>query len=213
MFIAILVTLGVLNIPIASVVTIGGIAALAIGFAAQTLVKDVLNGLLVLVEDQYVVGDYVMIGDYNGIVENLTLRVLQLRDSRGYLITIPHSAVAQVVNASRNWARIDYRIAVDPGTDLTKAIATLRDTLDDLSTDREWRGAILEPIEWVGVERIASNGIVLRASIRTAPLRQFDVRREINARMFKAYKDGGIALGVDPLGPPAPTPQGSPDPV
>ncbi len=213
LFIAILVTLGQLNIPIASVVTIGGIAALAIGFAAQTLVKDVLNGLLVLMEDQYVVGDYVMIGDYNGIVENLTLRVLQLRDLRGYLITIPHSAVTQVVNASRNWARIDYRVAIDPDSDLSKAIATVRDTLDGLAKDRDWRNAILEPAEWIGVERVQNNGVVLRASIRTAPLRQFEVRREINARVFTAFKDAGIALGVDPLGPPTPAPQGSPDPV
>ncbi len=213
LFVAILITLGQLNIPIASVVTIGGIAALAIGFAAQTLVKDVLNGLLVLIEDQYVVGDYVMIGDYNGVVENLSLRVLQLRDIRGYLITIPHSSVTQVVNASRNWARIDYRIAIDPGADLGKATGTLRDTLEALARDRNWHDAILEPAEWIGVERVQNNGVVLRASIRTAPLRQFDVRREINARIFEAYKQAGIMLGVDPLGTPTPAPQGSPDPV
>lgn len=212
-FIAVLVTLGQLNIPIASVVTIGGVAALAIGFAAQTLVKDVLNGLLVLMEDQYVVGDYVMIGDYNGIVENLTLRVVQIRDMRGYVITIPHSAVAQVVNASRNWARVDYRIAIDPGADLKKAIATVRETLDTLSRDDAWRGAILQPVEWIGVERLVNNGVVLRASIRTAPLRQFELRRVINERVFEAFKDAGIALGVDPLAPPVPSPQGSPDPV
>ncbi len=213
LFIAILITLGQLNIPIASVVTIGGIAALAVGFAAQTLVKDVLNGLLVLMEDQYVVGDYVMIGDYNGVVENLTLRVLQLRDLRGYLITIPHSAVTQVVNASRNWARVDYRIAIDPGADLAKAIDTLRKTVDELKADGRWQHAILEPAEWIGVERLQNNGVVLRASIRTAPLRQFDVRREINGRVFDAYKEAGIALGVDPLGLPTPAPQSSPDPV
>lgn len=213
LFVAVLVTLGQLNIPIASVVTIGGIAALAVGFAAQTLVKDVLNGLLVLIEDQYVVGDFVMIGDYNGIVENLSLRVVQLRDLRGYLVTIPHSSVTQVVNGSRNWARVDYRIAIDPGADLKKAIDTLRATLDTLAHDRQWRGSVLEPAEWIGVERVQNTGVVLRVSIRTAPLRQFDVRREINERVFIAYKDAGIALGVDPLGVPTPSPQGSPDPV
>lgn len=212
-FVAILVTLSQLNIPIASVVTIGGIAALAIGFAAQTLVKDVLNGLLVLMEDQYVVGDYVMIGDYNGIVENLTLRVLQLRDTRGYLITIPHSSVTQVVNASRNWARIDYRIAIDPAADLKKAIETVRATLESIGRSEAWRDAILEPVEWVGVERVSNNGIVLRASVRTAPLRQFDLRRVINAQIFEAFTREGIALGVDPLGPPVPPAQGSPNPL
>ena len=212
-FVALLVTLSQLQIPIASVVTIGGIAALAIGFAAQTLVKDVLNGLLVLIEDQYVVGDYVMVGDYNGIVENLTLRVLQLRDMRGYLITIPHSSVTQVVNASRNWARIDYRIAIDPQADLKKAVDVLRDTLEGIGNSDAWSDAVLEPVEWVGVELVANDGIVLRASIRTAPLRQFDLRRVINEQMFEAFKREDIALGVDRLGTPVPPPQGSPNPL
>ncbi len=213
LFIAVLATLGQLDIPIASVVTIGGIAALAVGFAAQTLVKDVLNGLLVLIEDQYVVGDYVMIGDYNGIVENLTLRVVQIRDMRGYVITIPHSAVTQVVNASRNWARIDYRVAIDPSADLKKAVDTMRETLERLSRDEVSNGGILKAAEWIGVDHLANNGVVLRALIRTAPLRQFDLRRIVNERIFEAFKSENIALGVDPLGPPVPPPQASPDPV
>jgi moderate conductance mechanosensitive channel len=155
----------------------------------------------------------VMIGDYNGIVENLSLRVVQLRDMRGYLITIPHSAVTQVVNASRNWARIDYRVAIDAGAALEKAISTVRAMLEELGRDDAWRDAIVEHVEWIGVERVAANGVVLRASIRTAPLRQFELRRVINERVFEALKDAGIALGVDPLGPPTPAPQGSPDPV
>jgi small conductance mechanosensitive channel len=212
-FIAILVTLSQLNIPIASVVTIGGIAALAIGFAAQTLVKDVLNGLLVLMEDHYVVGDYVMIGDYNGVVEGLSLRRLQLRDGRGYLITIPHSSVTQVVNASRNWSRIDFRIAVDPGTDLKAAIQTVRETFDGVAADPAWRNAILEPLEWIGVERVANTGVVLRASVRTAPMRQFDVHRELNQRVVEAFKREKIGLGIDPLTLPVPPPQASPDPM
>ncbi|HET9031020.1 MAG TPA: mechanosensitive ion channel family protein, partial [Candidatus Aquilonibacter sp.] len=212
-FVAVLATLSQLQIPIASVVTIGGIAALAIGFAAQAVVRDVLNGLLVLTEDQYVVGDYVMIGDYNGIVENLTLRVVQLRDTRGYLITIPHSAVVQVVNASRNWARIDYRIAVDPAADVKKAVDVLRNTLEEIGCSDAWRDAVIEPVEWVGVEYVANNGIVLRASIRTAPLRQFDLRRVINAEVADAFRDAGIVIGVDPIGNPVPPVQGSPNPL
>jgi small conductance mechanosensitive channel len=118
-----------------------------------------------------------------------------------------------VVNASRNWARIDYRIAIDPGADLAKAIGVLRDTIEGLAHDPNWRDAILQPVEWIGVDRVQSSGVVLRASVRTAPLRQFDVRREINARVFEAYKQAGIALGVDPLTPPVPAAQGSPNPI
>lgn len=212
-FIALLVTLSALQIPIASVVTIGGIAALAVGFAAQSLVRDMLNGLLVLVEDHYVVGDYVMIGEYNGIVENLTLRVVQLRDLRGYVITIPHSVVNQVVNASRNWARLDYRIAIDPKADLKLAIDTLRKTLEELEADDAWRDAIIDPVEWIGVEDVRNNGIVLRSVTKTAPLRQFDLHRVVNERVARAFDERGIALGADPVGSPTPAPNASPNPL
>ncbi|HEV7178690.1 MAG TPA: mechanosensitive ion channel family protein [Candidatus Baltobacteraceae bacterium] len=209
-FVAALTTLSVLNIPIASVVTIGGVLALAIGFAAQSLVRDFLNGLLVLFEDQYVVGDYIMIGDYNGIVENLTLRVVQIRDVRGHLITIPHNTVTQVVNASRNWSRVDFRIPIDVGADVPKAVATLRATLVAVAKDPAWRSAILAPVEWIGLESPSKNGIVLRAAIRTAPLRQFEVQRELNARVCAAFEHEGIPLGVDPIAVPGASASPSP---
>ncbi len=212
-FIAALATLSAINIPVASVVTIGGIAALAIGFAAQSLVRDFLNGMLVLFEDQYVVGDYVMIGDYNGIVENLTLRVVQIRDVRGHLITIPHSAVSQVVNASRNWSRVDFRIPIDAEADFEKAKEVLRSTIESLAKESNWRSSIIQPVEWIGIENISKNGIVLRAAVRTAPLRQFELNRVLNERVLDAFQREGIPLGADPLGPPVPSVQASPSPL
>lgn len=197
-FAAMLATLAQIGIPIGSVVTIGGIAALAITFAAQNLVRDFLNGFLVLLEDQYVVGDYIEISGWAGVVELLTLRVVQIRDGRGNLITIPHSSAIQVVNASRNWSRIDYRIAIDPTAKLDEALAILRTTIEELGRDAEWRDAVLDPVEWIGVESVALAGLVLRVSIKTAPLRQFDVRREINARIHAAFAKAGIPLGLDP---------------
>lgn len=212
-FVAALGTLSALGIPIASVVTIGGIAALAVGFAAQSLVRDFLNGVLVLFEDQYVVGDYVMIGDYNGIVEHLSLRVVQIRDTRGNLITIPHSSVSQVVNSSRNWSRIDYTVAVDANADPRKAMSVLRATIEALSEDPEWHGAIVRPVEWMGVDGMSLNGIVVRCVIRTAPLRQFEVRRQLNLRVYEAFMREGVKLGNDPSAPFVTAPQASPDPT
>ena len=212
-FVAALATLSALDIPIASVVTIGGVAALAVGFAAQSLVRDFLNGMLVLIEDQYVVGDYVMIGDYNGLVERLTLRMVQIRDIRGNLITIPHSAAIQVVNASRNWSRIDYRVAVDAGTDLTKAIDVVRQAVESLTAENQWRDAVTGGLEWIGVDNLSKNGIVLRTSVRTAPLRQYELRRAINQRICEAFGAAGIQFGVDPLGLPVPSTAASPDPT
>jgi moderate conductance mechanosensitive channel len=212
-FIAALTTLSQLSIPIASVITIGGIAALAFGFAAQTLVRDCLNGLLVLFEDQYVVGDYVMIGDYNGMVEKLTLRIVQVRDSRGNLITIPHSSVTQVVNASRTWARVDYRVAIDSSEDLGKAVGALRTAFEATGQDEAWRDAVIESVEFVGVELLSKNGVILRASMRCAPLRQFELRRAINARVLQEFAREGIALGVDPQDAKAIGPAVSPNPI
>jgi len=210
--IGVLATLSVLQVPIASVVTIGGIAAVAIGFAAQSLVRDCLGGLLVLFEDQYVEGDYVAIGDANGIVERLTLRIVQVRDGRGNLITIPHSSAIQVVNSSRTWSRVDYRVTIAVVADLSKAIEVLRDTLTALRCDERWRDAILEPVEWIGVESMSRNGVVLRAAVRTAPLRQFEVRRELNLRVYEALAQAGIPLGNDPSAPFVAPPDASPDP-
>jgi moderate conductance mechanosensitive channel len=195
-FVAILTTLSLLGISAGSVLTIGGLVALALSLAAQNLVRDFLNGFLVLVEDQYVVGDYVIIGDRSGLVEHMSLRVVQLRDGAGNLVTIPHSAVTQVVNCSRNWSRVDYKIAIDPGADSARAIEILRHTIDGLAADQRWRGAIADPVEWIGIDSLSTAGIVLRASVRTAPLRQFEVRREINARMVEALRVAQIALGT-----------------
>lgn len=195
-FVAILTTLSLMGISTGSVLTIGGLVALAISLAAQNLVRDFLNGFLVLIEDQYVVGDYVIIGSRSGIVERMSLRSAQLRDNAGNLVTIPNSLATEVVNCSRNWSRVDYRIAIDAKADSERAMDILRRTLDELAADRGWHGAITEPLEWIGIDAVSADGIVLRASVKTAPLRQFEVKREINARMVQALRHAGIALGT-----------------
>ncbi|HTX58049.1 MAG TPA: mechanosensitive ion channel family protein [Verrucomicrobiae bacterium] len=197
-FIAVLTALGYVGISTASVLTLGGIVALGITFAAQNILRDVLNGFFVLFEDQYVIGDYVVIDEWSGIVENMTLRVVQLRDGAGNLITIPHGQTTQVVNSSRDWSRVDYRLPIDAKADVGRALALLREQIEALARDEKWRSAVLDAAELIGVESIAATGIVLRASVKTAPLRQFEVKRELNARVLSALREAGIALGVDP---------------
>lgn len=197
-FAAGLATMSALGLPIASVLTIGGLVAFALTFAAQNLVRDFLNGILVLVEDQYVIGDYVIVGEYSGLVEAMTLRILQIRDASGNLVTIPFGSASVAVNCSRYWSRIDYRVAIAADADANRALAAVRRTLEDLSRDAQWHDTIVEPFEWVGIENVGAAGIVLRASIRTAPLRQFELRREINARVVEAFRAEGIGLGADP---------------
>lgn len=195
-FVALLVSLSELSVPVWSVVTFGGLTAIGITLAAQNFVRDFVNGFLVLFEDQYVVGDYITINSQSGIVENLTLRMAQLRDLGGNLITIPHSSVTSVVNHSRNWSRVDYRVSVDPATDVEKALQALRAGIADVAHEDRWRGVVLEPVEWMGVEGLSRDGIILRASMKTAPLRQFDVRRAINESVHRRFNEAGIALGA-----------------
>jgi len=195
-FLAVLAILGEIGVPIGSVVTIGGLAAIALSLAAQNFVRDFVNGSLVLFEDQYVVGDYVTINAASGIVEYLTLRMVQIRDAAGSVVTIPHSSVTTVVNQSRNWSRVDFRVPVDPGADIPKAIALVRAAIETLAKDAEWRGAAILPIEWIGIDGLSKDWAIVRASVRTAPLRQFEFRRELNERVVVAFADAGVALGA-----------------
>jgi small conductance mechanosensitive channel len=197
-FVAVLGALGAVGISTGSVLTLGGIVALGVTFAAQNVLRDVLNGFFVLLEDQYVVGDFVVIDQYSGVVENLTLRVVQIRDAAGNLITIPHGQTTQVVNSSKDWSRVDYRVPVEVKADVAKVAAIIRDQIAKLAAEDAWKSAIVEAPEAIGVDSMSSVGIIMRASVKTAPLRQFELRREINARVLTALRENGIALGVDP---------------
>ena len=195
LFVALLATMSQIGIPVASVITIGGLIAIAASFAAQNIVRDVLNGFLVLAEDQYVVGDFVTIGSWSGVVEHLNVRMVQVRDANGSLVTIPHSAVVQVANQSRNWSRVDYRVPIAADADLGAAIRIVASAAEELAKDEAWSDAILGPPEWVGIQSVARGSIVVRAPIRTKPLRQFGVERELNARVLAAFEREGVKLG------------------
>ena len=195
-FVALLASLGQVGFPIGSVVTIGGIAALGISLAAQNLVRDFVNGFLVLFEDQYVVGDYVTINAQSGLVENLTLRIAQIRDAGGSLITIPHSSVTSVANHSRSWSRVDYVVSAAPEVDPEAALAAVRGALEALAADADWRDAIVTPVEWIGVDSVTKDWLAIRAAVRTAPLRQYAVRRELNARVAAAFREAKIGFGL-----------------
>ena len=195
-FFAVLAILSEIGVPIGSVVTIGGLAAIALSLAAQNFVRDFVNGSLVLFEDQYVVGDFVTINSASGIVEHLSLRMVQLRDAAGDVVTIPHSSVTAVVNQSRNWSRVDYKVPVDPASDVPKAIELVRSAIEELAGEDEWRGQATLPIEWIGVDAVSKDWAIVRASVRTAPLRQFAFRRELNSRVIAAFARGDVAFGA-----------------
>ncbi|WOD38501.1 mechanosensitive ion channel family protein [Nodosilinea sp. E11] len=194
--VATLLVLQTLQVAPASLLAFGAVAALAISFAAQSLVKDLVNGFLILLEDQYAIGDLVTTGTTTGIVENLNLRITQIRGEDGRLVTLPNSLIAQVENLSRNWSRANLKIDVAYGTNVDEALWVAHETAHIMASDPEWSYAILNPVEMLGVEAMTHAGLTILIWIRTRPLKQFLVAREYRRRLRLAFDKAGIAIGV-----------------
>jgi small conductance mechanosensitive channel len=194
--IAIIATLSLLSVSAMSVLTIGAVIAFALSFATQSLIKDYLNGFLILAEDQFAIGDVVTINGFTGNVEDLTLRITRLRTDDGRLVTIPNSALTAVENQTRLWSRIDFRVVVGTSTDIARAVDVLAATLDVLAKDPEWSESILEPPQVLGVEAVSHAGIVLRAWIKTLPAHKADLTRELNRRVSDSFQKAKITLGI-----------------
>lgn len=193
---ALLLLLQLLRLAPASLLAFGAVAALAISFAAQNLVKDLVNGLLILLEDQYAIGDLISTGTATGIVENLNLRITQIRGEDGRLVTLPNSLIAQVDNLSRNWSRATLKVDVAYGTNVDRALAVVRQTAHAMAEDPNWGYAILDPTEMIGVESMTHAGITLLLWIRTRPLNQFVVAREFRRRLRLAFDQEEIGIGI-----------------
>lgn len=193
---ATLLVLQTLRVAPASLLAFGAVAALAISFAAQSLVKDLVNGFLILLEDQYAIGDLVTTGTTTGIVENLNLRITQIRGEDGRLVTLPNSLIAQVENLSRTWSRANLKIDVAYGTNVDEALWVVHETAHIMANDSDWSSAIINPVEMLGVEAMSHAGLTLLIWIRTRPLKQFLVAREFRRRLRIAFDQAGIAIGV-----------------
>jgi len=194
--VAFALTLGVVGASASAVVTLGAALAFAVSFGAQSLVKDLVNGFFILIEDQYAIGDYVTIGAATGFIDGVTLRITQLRSDDGRLITIPNSQVAVVENWTRSFSRVDYRIAVAFDADAQAALEVFDRVLKDVARDPQWSRLITEPPRVLGIDAVSSLGVVLRGWVQTSPGKNFMVSREINRRMHDAFAAAGIGLGT-----------------
>jgi small conductance mechanosensitive channel len=179
-----------------SVLALGTAIALVLSFAAQNLIRDLVNGFLILIEDQYRIGDVVNIGDKGGLVADFNLRITQLRNPDGNLITIPNSSVVEVENLSRDWARSDFQIEVAYDTDVDLALSIVKDTAEQLANDPEWQSIILDTTEFFGVDQLSHNGIVIRIWLKTKPIQQWVVAMELRRRLKKAFDQHGIQIGT-----------------
>jgi small conductance mechanosensitive channel len=158
------------------------------------LIKDALNGFFIILEDQYAVGDIISVGQVSGLVEQLNLRITQLRDAEGRLITIPNSEIKIVANLSSNWSRADLKIAIDYQMNIDRALAIITQVAEDISKEENWREKIWESPQVLGVEEFSDRGVVIRVWIKTEPLKQWEVAREFRRRIKKAFKQAGMPL-------------------
>ncbi len=171
-----------------------GIAGVALGFGAQSLVKDFLSGMFMLVEDQFGVGDIIDVGDASGVVEGVSLRTTRLRDVEGTVWHFPNGTIERVANKSQQWSRalIDFEVAYE--TDLNQAKATIKQVADLLWKDEIWGVNILEEPEVWGVEAFGPDGVAIRLVVKTSPSAQFKVMRELRQRMKEAFDAQGIEI-------------------
>jgi small conductance mechanosensitive channel len=183
-----------LGINLGPLIAGAGIAGVAIGFGAQSLVKDFLAGIFMLIEDQYGVGDIIDAGVATGTVEAITLRTTRLRDVEGTVWHVPNGAIARVGNHSQQWARALLDVEVAYGTDIERVEALIKSVADGLWRDPAWRGRILDEPEVWGVERVEPEVIAVRLVVKTRPAAQFPVVRELRRQLADAFVDAGIAL-------------------
>lgn len=192
--IGILVALTTLGVNIAPLLAGAGLVGVAVSLASQNLIKDAINGFLIIVEDQYAVGDVIAVGDVGGLVEYINLRITQVRDAEGRLITIPNSEIKIVANLSSNWSRADLNIPVAYDTDVDQALKLIDDVAQQMSRDPIWLQQILEAPQVLGVDNFGERGVIIRVWIKTQPLKQWDVAREFRRRLKVAFDEAGVPI-------------------
>jgi small conductance mechanosensitive channel len=194
-FYAITEILDIFGVSTTSIIAGSAIIAFGVSLGAQNLVKDLINGFLILLEDQYAVGDYIDLGTSTGLVENLNLRVTQIRDSEGCLVTIPNSSIVQVKNLTRNWSRVNFTIQIDCHSNIDLALKLLNQVGVSMFNAEEWRDKILELPQVLGVDNISNSGLLIRVWIKTIPLEQWSIEREFRYRVHKIFEENKIAIG------------------
>ncbi len=193
--VAALMALPEFGFNVTPVAAAAGLASLSIGFGAQHLVHDFINGFFTVLEDQYVVGDIVRIGDVVGRVEHLTLRRTVVRDPQGALVTIPNGEITKVANLSRDWGQVFLDTIVASDQPLDEALNTLEAVASDFRADPSWSPLLLDGPRVLGVESLSANGTSVRLQVRTAATRQDDVARELRRRVQMELAERGIQVG------------------
>lgn len=178
------------------VTVILGVIGLGISLGAQNFIKDVINGCLILWQDWYGVGDWIVIDEFEGLVENLSLQMTQLRNLEGELITIPNGTISRVRNKSSGWSQVKFAIDISYDADLEKAMAVMKQVAEEIYEDPLWQDKLLGSPRMLGVESLEHTGVNVRILLRTKPLEQWAVAREYRLRLKKAFDQYDITVGL-----------------
>jgi len=192
--VALLTALPEFGINVTPVAALAGLASLALGFGAQTLVRDVITGFYIVFEDQYVVGDTIQVADYVGRVEHLTLRRTVIRDARGALVTIGNGEIRTVSNLSRDWSQAFVDVSLAPESPIEKTLQALESAAAALRGDPAWSQALVDGPRILGVQNFDRSSSTVRLQVRTAPTRQDEVARELRRRIQVEFQKQGIPI-------------------
>jgi len=192
--VAALLVMGEIGISLAPILGAAGIVGIALGFGAQTLVKDYVSGFLLLIENQIRVGDMIELGGKSGIVEEVSLRFVRLRDYGGNVHFIPNGAISVITNQSLGFAFAVLDIGITYGSDIDAAMGIMRKVDEEMRADKEQAARILGPLEIAGVDQWADSSLVIRGRIQVKPLEQWNVRREYLKRLKIAFDASGLEI-------------------
>lgn len=189
-----MLVLAEIGIDLKPILAAAGIGGLAIGFGAQSVVKDVISGFFLLLENQVRVGDVVTVGGTGGLVEAITLRTIVLRDLAGNVHIIPHGGVDRVTNMTKDYSRYVFDVRVAYREDPDEVIRVLQEIGAGLQQDPAFAPDILEPLEILGVDKFADSAVIIKCRVTTKPIQQWRVGREMNRRIKKTFDARGIEI-------------------
>mgnify|MGYP006277477317 CR=1 FL=1 len=187
-----LMVLSEVGVAIAPLLAAAGIGAIALGLGAQNLIRDLISGFFLILENQVRVGDVVAVNGTSGAVEQLNLRTIVLRDLEGTVHVFPNGAIERLANKTKDWSRAVVEVGVAQHEDIDRVMRVLADLGAELAEDPEWQDAVLEPTEVVGVINLGESSVDVRTMTRTLPLKQWDVANELRRRIVNRFDEEGI---------------------
>ncbi len=189
-----MIVLKEIGIDIGPILAGAGVIGLAIGFGSQNLVRDIVSGFFIILENQVGVGDVVAINGTGGLVESIGLRTIILRDAAGTVHVFPNGAIATLSNMTKDWSAMVFDIGVAYRSDTDEVVEVMMEVAEDLRSDDAFKDRILEPMEIMGVDAFADSAVIIKARLKTKPIQQWSVGREYRRRLKKAFDEKGIEI-------------------